>query len=1082
MKKRIMLFIACLFTMVSVALAQSRVTGTVISEEDGQPVMGASIMVKGTTLGTVTDLDGKFNLTGVPSSAKTLVVSFVGMKTQEIAIKPKLNIVLAPDTEVLEEVMVVAFGTAKKSAFTGSAAVVGNEKLEKAQVTSVTNALAGAVPGVTLTSASGAPGSTSTIRVRGFSSLNAGSDPLIIVDGAPYSGDLSNLNPNDVESMTVLKDAASNALYGARGANGVIMITTKNGKKGTDAQVTFDAKYGSNTSALQKYTTIKNPAQYYEMHFGALKNYYMDRGETASQAWAHANRNLFGSTGNGGLGYNIWTIPEGEVLIGTNGKLNPNATLGRVANWNGEDYLITPDDWEEVGTRTGNRQEYNVSIAGSSDKGNFYTSIGYLNNQGITENSDLKRLTARLRADYQAKKWLKVGGNMSYSRFDGNSLSNNGSSTSTGNIWAFTSQMAPIYPAYIRNADGSVKIDANGIGMMDYGDGENAGQGRPFIYNANPILDVRLNTQNYEGNATTGHGFADFTILPGLVFTINATYNLDETRSTYVYNPYYGQFDSTGGTVDKSHSRSYDYNVQELLNYNTTIKEKHNLGVMLGHEYYDNRYYSLSASKSNMFSQDNKELGGAVVDGQSAYSYKSRYNNEGYFGRVQYDYDTRYFASASLRRDASSRFDPEYQWGTFWSLGAAWLMNKESWFHSNAINELKLKASIGSQGNDNIGSYRYTDQYDILNSAGTVGTAFSSKGSRDITWETNTNFNAGVEFTLWKKLSGSLEYYYRKTTDMLFSFSVSPSLGYSSYYDNVGDLYNTGVEFSLNANIFNRKNFTWDVDFNIASLKNRITMIHEDKKTSSVYDAQGNEWKGYNSGSFFITEDASIYTWYLKDFAGVDQATGQSLWWKNTYDTAKDANGNDVKTWTGRETTTTYADADYYMIGETTLPKFQGGFGTSLTFYGFDLSAHFSFQLGGKQYDSTYAQFMSSPTNSNAGYNFHKDLLDSWTVDNPSAVIPRMQFDDLYSAGSSTRFLTSSSYLNIENINVGYTIPAKLTRTAGISSLRIYGSCENVFYISKRKGFDPRQSWSGSTNATRYSPMRAVSVGVTAKF
>ena len=834
MEKRLTMLIVSLFMFIGGALAQTKVNGTVVSQDDGQPVVGASVLVVGTQVGTVTNSNGQFSLT-CPAGKNMLRITYVGMEPLEVSARPNMRILLTSDQKALDEVIVVAFGTAKKSAFTGSAKIVGSEELSLSQVTSVTDALAGSVPGVQIVSASGDPSSTGTIRIRGFSSLNAGKDPLIVVDGAPYSGDMANLNPADIESMTVLKDAASNALYGARGANGVIMITTKRAKVGQDATVTFDAKWGANSRALQHYNTINSVEKYYEMQYGALRDYYLLNGYNATEAWTSANANLTGPAANGGVGYNVWTLPEGQVLIGRDGKLNPNATLGRLVTFKGEDYWVTPDDWEDVGTRTGTRQEYNVTVSAANEKSSFYSSLGYLDNEGITENSDMKRLTGRLRADYQAKKWLKVGANAAYTRFEHNSLGNNGTSTSTGNIWAFTSQIAPIYPIWVRNADGSIKIDENGIKMMDYGTGPTTtkadpGLTRPFIGDANPVQDVRLNTRNFEGNAFNGTAFADFTFMPGLVFTVNATANLDETRGTYVYNPYYGQFDTTGGTVEKYHSRSYDYNLQQLLNYNATINNVHNIGVMLGHEYTDVRRYYLSANKSKMFSQDNKELGGAVVDGQGAYSYKSRYNNEGYFGRAQYDYDQKYFASASLRRDASSRFDPEYRWGTFWSVGAAWLMNKENWFNVSWIDELKLKLSYGSQGNDNIGSYLYTDQFSIANSSGNIGTFFSSKGTKDITWETNANLNAGFEFQLFKKLTGSLEWYYRKTTDMLYSFSVAPSLGYSSYYDNIGDLYNTGLELDFNYNVIHTKDINWDIHVNFATLKNNISKLDADKK------------------------------------------------------------------------------------------------------------------------------------------------------------------------------------------------------------------------------------------------------------
>ncbi len=535
-----------------------------------------------------------------------------------------------------------------------------------------------------------------------------------------------------------------------------------------------------------------------------------------------------------------------------------------------------------------------------------------------------------------------------------------------------------------------------------------------------------------------------------------------------------------------------------MLNYTTTIADKHNLTVLLGHEYYDSRYYNLGASKSKMFSPDNKELNGAVIDGQDASSYQTRYNNEGFFGRLQYDYEGRYFGSASIRTDASSRFAKDHRWGTFWSLGGAWLISKEKWFKAPWTDELKFKASIGQQGNDNIGSYRYTDLYNIQNSSGNIGTSFNSKGTEDITWEKNTNFNTGFEFSFWHgKLTGSLEYYYRKTTDMLFSFSVAPSLGYSSYYDNVGSLYNTGFELNLNYNAIRTKDVQWDVHFNIASLRNRLTMLHPDKKTSTVYDASGKPYYGYASGSFFITEGASMYTWRLKEYAGVSE-DGQSMWYKNVYE--QDANKNDIlydesgkvvdssykgithKKVTGRETTTSYSDADYYVTNETTIPKFYGGFGTTLRAYGFDLSVNLSYQIGGKGYDGTYATFMQSPTSNTGGYNIHKDLYKAWSSANTTSNIPRFQFGDLYSSASSTRFLTDASYLNIENINFGYTLPASVLRSIRLEALRIYLACENVAYISKRKGFDPRQTYTGSTNATNYSPMRTISIGATVTF
>lgn len=1075
-----MMFLAGLFLSIGMAFAQTQVSGKVTSAEDGTPVIGATVKVAGTNTGTVTDIDGNFSLS-VPAGAK-LEVSYVGMTSKTVAASKRMNIALESDATDLDEVMVVAFGTAKKSAFTGSAAVVNQEQISKAQVSDVTSALAGAVPGLTLTSSNGAPGSSPTIRIRGFSSLSAGKDPLIIVDGAPYSGDLNNINPNDIENVTVLKDAASSALYGARGANGVIIITTKQAQKGKKATVTFDAKWGSNSRALQHYDVVTDPGQFVEMQYTALNNYYLNQGQSATNAWHSANSALLGKVDAGGLGYQIYTVPEGQYLIGSDGRLNPNATLG----YSDGEFYYTPDNWEDEGTRNGLRQEYNVSVNGATDRSTFYMSLGYLSNDGISYNSDHERLSGRLRGDYQVNDWLKVGANLSYARFNANSLSNNGTSSSTANIWAFTSQIAPIYPLYVRNADGSIKYDENGIKMMDYGAKEQSNGERGFISDANALQDVLLNTINSEGNASSGNAFANISFTPHLMLTLNGSYNLDETRYTYVYNRYYGQFNTTGGTVEKIHSRTYSYNFQQLLNYTNTFNKVHNLNVMLGHEYYDYRYSYLGASKSGMFSDDNKELDGAVVDGKSSSSYKTRYNNEGYFGRVQYDYDGKYFFSGSYRRDASSRFAKENRWGNFWSVGGAWIISKENWFNSSWVDMLKIKASIGSQGNDNIGNYQYSDLYSIKNSNGNVGTSFYSKGNKDITWETQSNFNAGVEFQLFKRLSGSLEYYYRKTTDMLMAYSTATSIGYDSYYANVGDLYNTGIELTLNANIIHNKNFNWDFNFNIASIKNRISMLDDDHKNETYYTADGKKVKGFRSGNFYIAEGQSIYTWRLKDYAGVDPETGESLWYKTVYATNADgsyqldADGDKIVS--GRETTNKYSDADYYITEKTTVPKWQGGFGTSVQFYGFDFSINCSYQLGGKGYDGGYATFMYSPTSAISGYNYHKDLLNAWTAENTSSNIPRFQYGDSNTTSSSTRFLTSTSYLNIESINFGYTLPHSITSKWQIESLRFYLACQNVGYFSARKGFDPRLSYSSTTNPTTYSPMRTISAGLTVQF
>lgn len=1063
--------VATLFVAVGFAVAVQaqniKVSGT-ISDSAGEPIVGASIMIEGTKDGTFSDVDGNYTMSA-PSNA-VLQISSIGFQTAVVPVggKTTINVTLKEDSEVIDGTIVVAFGTAKKDAYTGSATVVKSEDIAKSQQSNVAQSLAGKVAGVQLTNTSGQPGSSPSIRIRGFSSLNAGNDPLWIVDGMPYSGDLSNLNPSDIESMTVLKDAASNALYGARGANGVVMITTKKAKS-QDAVVNVDAKWGVNSRAVRDYEYITDPAQFYETHYRALYNYYVSDGNmSAFAAHAKANQIVAGSSNDGGLGYQIFNVPKGQEFIGINGKVNPNATIGRRLVYMGEEYYITPDNWTDAAYRHSLRQEYNASISGSNDKISAYASFGYLNNQGIVYNSDMERYTARLKMDYQAKSWLRFGANATYSNFKYNSINDNGESNSSGNVFAYTTTVGPIYPLYIRDGEGNILYDQNGNVRYDFGEGSNAGMERSLFPNSNALSESKLNKSYVEGNAFNGTSYAEVTFLKDFKFTFNAGVSLDESRTTATKNPWYGQFASQKGIVSKGHVRTFDVNLQQILNYTKQL-DRHNINVMIGHESYQSKYYDLSATKSNMLTQDNDELAGAIIDSQGANSSRTEYFNEGYFARAMYDLDNKYFASASFRRDASSRFHPKHRWGNFWSVGGAWVMNRENFMSNtyNWVDILKVKASIGSQGNDNIGNFRYVDTYSIENSNGNVSTVFNAKGSDKITWETNTNFNAGVEFGFWQgKLSGGAEYFYRKTTDMLLAFPVAPSMGYSSYYANVGDMRNSGVELELNYTPVMNDNVQWSINLNLTHLRNKITMLPEERKNK---EAEG--YSGFVSGSTFFAEGLPMYTFYMKKYAGVSE-TGKSTWYMDE----TQADGS-VK----RVPTEDYTKASDYICGNP-IPDLYGGFGTDISFYGFDFSVAFNYQIGGKAMDSGYASAMYSPANKSTGMNWHKDILKAWSKDNTSSNIPRLQYEDQNQNASSDRFLTNSSYLNLQTVNFGYTLPARITRKAYIEKLRFYLSCENLWYWSARRGFDPRYSYSGATTQAGYSPARTISGGVSIQF
>ena len=1063
------MILACLFLSIGMALAQTQVTGTITSGEDGEPVIGASVKVVGTNTGTISDTNGHFSLS-VPNGS-TLEISYIGMRTQTLKAKANMKIVLEPDNRSLDEVMVIAYGTQKKSSFTGSAAVVGSGEIGKVQVTDAVDALKGKAAGVQINTASGQPGTTPTIRIRGVNSINAKSDPLIVLDGSPYDGSLNNINPADVENMTVLKDAASTALYGARGGNGVILITTKSGKKGDAATITVDAKWGSNSKATPNYEMITSPAKYYEMWYAGLNNYAQNRlGFDANTAYRWALGHVTDGT-EFGLGYNVYTLPQGAALIGTDGKLNPNATLGRLVNG----YWITPDDWTDETYNNSLRQEYAVTATGSTDKGTFYASANYLSNDGITVASDYQRFTGRLKADYQIKPWIKVGGNLSYGHYNRNYLGDDGQSTSSGNVFALTN-IAPIYPVYIRDANGNKIYDVNSrLVRYDYGEGDNAGLTRPYLQQANPLPANQLDTHNQEGNTFNGTGTVEIRLPYGFTFTsINNVY-LNESRYTLTTNPFFGQYKSSNGIVNKEHDRVWSTNYQQRLNWHQ-IYGSHDVEIMIGHEYYKRNEYELDYYKTNQFSVFNKELAGAVVAGSGS-SYQNVYNTESWLARGMYNYDERYFGSLSLMREASSRFDPDHWWGTFWSVGAGWNIHKEKWFNAGWVDELKFKMSYGENGNDAIPSYSFINYFNITNSNDQASLVPSSLGNPDISWEKNGKFNIGFDFSLFRnRFYGSIEYYSNKTDDMLSWFPLPASFGYTGYYANVGDMVNNGIELDLHADVIRTNDLTWNVYFNVTSNHNEITKLPEERKTMHIDGVAG-----YQSAGYFYGEGISRYTYYQHKFAGVDPETGESLWYKNDYDKdedgkiKEDAAGNPIV----KEVTTTktYSEASDYL-SEDVLPDFYGGFGTSLAWKGIDFSVDFTYQLGGKVYDSTYASLMAM----NQGAGIHVDLLNAWSSTNTGSSIPRWQYNDTYMAGRSDRFLTSASYLTLQNVTIGYTLPTAWTHKIGLQRVRLYAVGDNLWTWSKRQGLDPRQSLTGENTNTYYSSIRTVSGGITVTF
>ena len=995
----------------------------------------------------------------VPSSAKTLVVSFIGFQTQKVDVKSNVNVVLKSDAEVLDEVMVVAYGTAKKSAFTGSAATIKNEKITSRQTSNVTNALAGQVAGVQTTSSTGQPGKDATVRIRGIGSISASNTPLYVVDGVPYDGEISAISTSDIESMTVLKDAASNALYGARGANGVILITTKRGKAG-DARVTFDAKWGVNKRGVPSYETVTDPGKFYEMAYSAIYNADL-KGYTAAgdlvNANAYANQAMLSSSY---LGYQVFTVPNGEQLIGMNGKLNPNATLG----YSDGTYYYTPDNWSDELFENNTRQEYNFSVSGANDKINYYMSAGYLDDQGIVPNSGFQRYSARLKADYQAKPWLNLSGNVSFTHYDSREQDTEGG-TSNANAFYAANIMGAIYPMYVRDAAGNIMVDNRGFQRYDYGSDTNFSRDN-VIPNANPLASYMLDMMRYAGDVISGKWSADIDIWGGIKAKINIGVDANNVRSTDMVNPFYGQETSdgggVGGIITVSSQRTFSINQQYLLTYNKTFNDVHNLDVLAGHENYNYKYQYLYGTREKIYNPNVPELNNGILN-QTNGSYSQNYATEGWLFRVQYDYDGKYFGSASYRRDASSAFHPDNRWGNFWSVGAGWLMNKEAFLEDqNWIDMLKFKISYGLQGNDNLlyesgyrNYYPYMDQYTLSNSNSDFATTLYYKGNADITWETSHSFNTGFDFAFWSgKLSGSVEYFSRKTTDMLYFKPVAPSMGYSRFPENVGSMINRGVELDLSSNIISTKDFTWDINFNLTHFKNEVLELAPELNGQLI------------DGSRIYREGESMYQLYLPKYVGVNPETGESQWALTEPNEA------------GETVTTSYSEAssNRFATGDI-LPKVYGGFGTSLTFHGFDFSIAFAYQLGGRILDYTYQSLMSTDAMGSA---WHVDMLNAWTPENTNTNVPRMNVKDLYTSYTSDRWLTSSDYLSLQNITFGYTLPKSWTRKLQIDGIRLYFVADNVALWTARKGLDPRQGYVAADNV--YSPIRTISGGISLNF
>ena len=1039
-----------------IATAQTlTVRGTVVAEKDGQPVAGAYVLVNGTTIGTITNEKGEFGIREVPADAKEIIVTFLGMTTASAPVQAEpLKIVMHEDATYLDETTVVAFGTKRKQDLVGSVVNVDKTLISNTQATSVSNALEGAVAGLQVISASGQPGDDANIVVRGIGSLSASNSALIVVDGTPFNGKLSDLNPADIESISVSKDAVSNSLYGSRAASGVVMVTTKKGSKDA-VSIKLNANWGMTSRAFKDYNMVTDPGEFYRLTWYGLRNtywasyspYYPDMTIADFAQWA--SEDLLDELG----GYNAFIIPEGEFLVNTDGTLNPNAK----PRYN--------DTFADAMFKNSFRQEYTVSASGGNNRTDYYMSLGFLDNDSYIIGSSYDRFTARANVNSQLRKWLKVGANIGYARTTTQGVQEGVGLAS--NPFDVARSWAPIYPVHAYDAEGNMKYNEDGTPMYDAGTGMTDGTGeRPTAMNQNVICNLHEDIRKSSRHALTSKAYAEIRFLKDFTFTTNNSYDFTNIYSTQYYTPTIGDGQSFGGRGTKANANVATLNLNQILAYDKLVGN-HSISAKVGHEYYLYTQDIFEGQKIQFLDPANPELSNG---GRMEYmdSYVNKHNIEGFFGMVDYNYASRYYASAAYRRDGTSRFLDK--WGDFWSVGAAWRLSAEPFMHNtrNWLDDLKIRASYGTQGNEDIlpgYSYAYTpytDQYSVAWDGSALGYSYAFYGNPDLTWEKQKTFDAGLDFSFLGRIHGSVDYFIRRTDDMLFQRPLAQSGGRPYNWENIGAMRNSGVEFEVNFDILKQQDLKWTVSLVGSHYDNVVLTLPEENKEN-----------GITSGLFNLREGKSRYEYYTYKYAGMTE-TGAPKWYM-------DEIGADGKPTGKMVETTTYSQATKYFLGKSALPDFNGGLNMSFYYKGIDLSVATAFQVGGWAYDSEYLSGLSSSYY--VGHN--KDLWNTFDPATGKGTLPLWNADDASNSftQSSDMHLVTASYFSIRNITLGYSFPKSWMKKLNIEGIRIYASAENLALWSARQGFDPRVSMNGGNDKFGgYSPMRVVSGGVNFTF
>ena len=1058
MEKRLMMFLVGLFLSLGTALAQTEISGTVVSTDDGQPVVGASILVSGTQTGTVTDVDGKFRLSA-PAGVK-LVVSYVGMKTKTVTATNNMKVALTPDDKNLEEVVIVAYGTAKRQSITGSVAVVDSKKIGDRISTTVTGALEGSAPGVQVNNSYGEPGATPKIHIRGVGTLVKDADqPLYIVDGTPFEGNIAELNPSDIESMSVLKDASSAALYGNRAANGVVLITTKKAKFSTKPNISLKMDQGFYRRGIAEYDRL-NANEWMEASWVAMKNYALSGGIASTEAAAgtYATQHLVPDY----VKRNIYNGAD-DALFDANGKLT-------AAMRTGYDDL----DWQKAVERTGHRQEYNLSAAVASDKYNIYSSAGYLNEQGYTLNSGYERFTGRINTNYNANKWLELGLNIS-----GTSSVRSYNSNASGNMYAnpfyITRYMAPVYPVYLHNADGTYALDAEGNKQYD--------TTSEYLGNRNLPYEMTMDMDRVRRNVLDGLIYTKITLPYG--FSLSGKVNLNHAntnRQTY-NNPVIGDGASNNGRLSEYANQYISYTGQELLNWDHNFN-LHHVDVLLGHENYSwNRKYA-RVMNTNAAIAGLRALSNFVLNTDTE-GYFEDYRTESYLGRLRYNFDEKYFFDFSLRRDGSSKFHKDKRWGNFFSAGVNWNIKKEKFMEKvKWVDALRARASYGEVGNDAaVNFYGYQALYYITKNGGNPALVRQKLAALDLKWETTQTLDFGVEGTLFDRLNFSLGYFDKRSKDLLFevrfplsagSFFGNDAIENLTQYQNIGTISNRGFEIMLSGDVVRSKDWTWNLSLDATTLKNKVLKL---PKGEDILHGQQNYSEGH-----------SAYEWYTYHFVGVDQMTGKALYDLDPEKEAAASAAGDLVEINGTKYTTSTSQAIRKWAG-TALPSVYGSFSSNLRWKDLSLSMLMTYSLGGKTMDGSYRTLMSTASASSASA-LHKDVLNSWsgapngmTATSPNRIDPNgtpiLDFNGSNDNNAiSDRWLTSSSYLIMKNIMLTYRLPKALVTKWGLGGVSVKAGVENLFTLTGRKGMNPQYSFAGGSDDT-YVSARVFNFGLT---